>query len=223
MNAQIILIAPNHPLVDLPQCLCSGDLDDPKQAAIIYKALWWSKLLSIYYHVAIDVSPKHPRRVSPKVRLGLRLRNLERRAKKESDLFWQDIVADEIARRPEYYDLAALERQEASRLQSIETVELPKPVVPINEVLDWLKRNSPMINTEFDRTREMRVRSEELRKILNAMTPEELAAYRDEQHERMKNDQAWQNAFAKEKRQAPDATPQIPEIDIEHFELLPTD
>ena len=222
MIGQIILLAPQRPLVDLPLCICSGDLDDPKQAEILEKALWWSKLLSIHYHVAIDVSLKPPRRLSPIARLNRRLKSLERRAKKESELFWQDIAAAEIARNPEHYDLTFLENQEA-RFQAIETVERTKPVVPINEVLDWLKRNSPMINTEFDRTRDIRIRSEALRQKLDAMTSEELAAYRDEQHERMKKDPAWQNAFAKEKRQPPTAQDPIPEIDIENFQLLPTD
>lgn len=222
MIGQIVLIAPHRPLNDLLLCICCGDLSDPEQERILDKALWWSKLLSIHYHLAIDVSSEPPRRQSPAARLNRRLQNLERRAKKESALFWQEIAAAEIARKPQYYDLAFLELQEA-RLQAIETIEHTPPAVPINEVLDWLKRNSPMINNELDHTRELRIRSEEMRKKLAAMTPEELAVYREAQHERMKNDPIWQNAFMKERRQAPPAQDPIPEIDIENFQLLPTD
>lgn len=206
---------------DLPPFLCRADLDDPVQMAIFDKAFWRAKLLSVHYQYHVNISMKQPRRQSPAARLKKRIRNLERRAKKESELFWQDIVAAEIAKKPRYYDLAQIEAEEAE-LRAVKMPNKNTPAVSIYEVLDWLNANSPMINDEFDKTREMKIRYEERLKMLAAMTPEELDAWHEAQHERMKNDPAWQRAFANEKRSAPAEQEPIPEIDIENFQLLPT-
>lgn len=180
---------------DIPACLCSVDYTDSESVAKLEKLCWRAKLLDTHYAFCIDIGTERKQK-SPEQRLAQRLRNLERRAKKSAPLFWEDIVKNEIARRPDYFTLEGVKAcMEEVEKQLSEDLRANSPAFSIDEIESALNKICPFINPEIEALTKWRYDILEKQKQLNAMSPEERRAYFDKQREA---DTTWKYAFANE-------------------------
>lgn len=94
---------------DIPRVLVSVDYFDDSDMIKLYSLVYKVMLVDVNYQINITTETKYKPRTAEQ-RLAQRLRLLETRAKKASELFWQEIVEGEITRRPDYYTLEGVKK-----------------------------------------------------------------------------------------------------------------
>lgn len=162
---------------DIPRVLVSVDYFNDSDMNKLYSLFYKTKLVDVDYQLFITTATKYKPR-SPEQRLAQRLRLLESRAKKTSELFWQDIVDSEIAKRPDYYTIEGVKKtmNEIERYL-VESEIKHTPAFTLDELKDWLIKHSPFINPELDRIMAFRYQCLERQKKIEAMSPAERKAY----------------------------------------------
>lgn len=162
---------------DIPRVLVSVDYFNENDMKELYRLFYKTKLVDIGYQINITTQTQYKPR-SPEQRLAQRLRLLESRAKKTSELFWQDIVDSEIAKRPDYYTIEGVKKNmnEIERYL-VESEIKHTPAFTLDELKDWLIKHSPFINPELDRIMAFRYQCLERQKKIEAMSPAERKAY----------------------------------------------
>lgn len=162
---------------DIPRVMVSVDYFNENDMKELYRLFYKTKLVDIGYQINITAQTQYRPR-SPEQRLAQRLRLLESRAKKASELFWQEIVDSEIAKRPDYYTLEGVKKAIAEIEQYLVKSEIEHaPAFSLDELKDWLRKHSPFINPELDRLISQRYQWLERQKTINAMTPAEREEY----------------------------------------------
>ena len=136
---------------DIPRVLVCCDYFNSYEMGEIDRLIFRAKLVDINYDVFISAKTEHKKR-SPEHCLKQRLRSLENRAKKHCSLFWEEVVKEEIAKRPRYYTIEGIAADKAEIEKYLSAAEKNfAPALSINELEDWLIRHSPFINPEIDR------------------------------------------------------------------------
>ena len=172
-----IALSPQCNRRDIPRVLASVDYFDQVGFSMLQRLVFRAKLIDINYQMTLTIKTKRNSR-SPAHCLIQRLRLLESRAKKASSLFWKEIVKEEIARRPRYYSIEAITADRALLEKSLAAAEkLRTPTVQVEELEDWLKKHSPFINKDLDKTIEFRRLCLERQKRIEAMSPSERKTY----------------------------------------------
>lgn len=180
---------------DIPRVLVSIDYFNEEDLAKLKSLSVRAMLIDINYRIEVDTPSKH-RQASPERRLNQRLKMLERRSRKESGLFWEAVMADEIAKRPRYYSIEAIKSDLTEIERALAEYEIErKPALSLDELENWLIRNSPFINEELDRQMQLRYQWLKKRERIQAMTPEERAAYIEK---RIETDPIYKKAFENE-------------------------
>lgn len=180
---------------DIPRVLVAVDYFNKADMSELERLIYKAKLVDVGYQITITAETIHKTR-SPEKRLAQRLRLLENRAKKASELFWEEIVESEIARRPIYYTLEGVKKTMTEIEQYLADSEVKHtPAFTLDGLRDWLRTHSPFINPELDRLISQRCQWLERQKTINAMTPAEREAYFAKQRE---NDPLSKKAFEAE-------------------------
>ena len=180
---------------DIPRVLVSVDYFNESDMKELYRLFYKTKLVDVGYQITITTITKHKPR-SPEQRLAQRLRLLESRAKKASELFWQDIVDSEIAKRPDYYTIEGVKKAVNEIEQYIVESEIKHtPTFTLDELKDWLRKHSPFINSGLDRLMCLRYQWLERQKEITSMAPAEREVYFAKRRE---NDPLSKAAFAAE-------------------------
>ena len=167
------------------------DSDMIKLYSLVYKVM----LVDVNYQINITTETKYKPRTAEQ-RLAQRLRLLETRAKKASELFWEEIVESETARRPDYYTLEGVKKTMAEIEQYLADSEIKHaPAFTLDGLKDWLLKHSPFINPDLDRLMEFRYQCLERQRQINAMSQAEREAYIAQRRE---NDPLAKKAFEAE-------------------------
>ena len=162
---------------DIPRVLVSVDYFDDSDMIKLYSLVYKVMLVDVNYQINITTETKYKPRTAEQ-RLAQRLRLLETRAKKASELFWQEIVEGEIARRPDYYTLEGVKKTMDEIEKYLADSEIKHtPAFTLDGLRDWLRTHSPFINPDLDRLMAFRYQCLERQKQINAMTPAEREAY----------------------------------------------
>lgn len=180
---------------DIPRVLVSVDYFDDSDMIKLYSLLYKVMLVDVNYRINITAETVYKPRTAEQ-RLKQRLRLLETRAKKASELFWQEIVEGEIARRPDYYTLEGVKKtmDEIERYMADSEVK-HTPAFTLDGLRDWLRKHSPFINPDLDRLMAFRYRCFERQRQINAMTPVEREEYLAQRRD---NDPIAKKAFEAE-------------------------
>lgn len=180
---------------DIPRVLVAVDYFDKPKIDELERLSYKARLIDVNYQINITTETEYKPRTAEQ-RLKQRLRLLETRAKKASELFWEEIVKSEIARRPDYYTLEGVKKTMDEIEQYLADSEVKHtPAFTLDELRDWLRKHSPFINPELDRLMKFRYECLERQKQINAMTPAEREAYFAKRRE---NDPLSKAAFAAE-------------------------
>lgn len=180
---------------DIPRVLVSVDYFDDSDMIKLYSLVYKVMLVDVNYQINITTETKYKPRTAEQ-RLAQRLRLLETRAKKASELFWEEIVESETARRPDYYTLEGVKKTMAEIEQCLADSEVKHtPAFTLDELRDWLRTHSPFINPDLDRLMSFRYRCLERQKQINAMSKAEREAYLAQRRE---NDPLVKKAFEAE-------------------------
>ena len=180
---------------DIPRVLVSVDYFDDSDMIKLYSLVYKVMLVDVNYQINITTETKYKPRTAEQ-RLAQRLRLLETRAKKASELFWEEIVESETARRPDYYTLEGVKKTMAEIEQYLADSEIKHaPAFTLDGLKDWLLKHSPFINPDLDRLMEFRYQCLERQKQINAMTPAEREEYLARRRE---NDPLAKKAFKAE-------------------------
>lgn len=162
---------------DIPRVLVSVDYFDDIDMIKLYSLFYKAMLVDVNYRINITAETVYKPRTAEQ-RLKQRLRLLETRAKKASELFWQEIVESETARRPDYYTLEGVKKTMAEIEQYLADSEIKHaPAFTLDGLKDWLLKHSPFINPDLDRLMAFRYQCLERQKQINAMTPVEREEY----------------------------------------------
>lgn len=180
---------------DIPRVLVTVDYFNEADLCELERLIYKAKLVDVNYQITITNETKHKLR-SPEQRLSQRLRLLENRAKKASELFWEEIVESETARRPDYYTLEGVKKTMAEIEKYLADSEVRHtPAFTLDGLRDWLRTYSPFINPDLDRLMAFRYKCLERQKQINAMTPVEREEYLAQRRE---NDPIAKKAFEAE-------------------------
>lgn len=180
---------------DIPKVLVAVDYFDKPEMDELERLSYKVRLVDVNYQINVTTETKYKPR-SAEQRLKQRLRLLETRAKKASELFWEEIVEGEIARRPDYYTLEGVKKTMAEIEKYLTDSEVKHtPAFTLDGLRDWLRTHSPFINPDLDRLMAFRYRCLEREKRIKAMTPEEREAYLAQRRE---NDPLVKKAFEAE-------------------------
>lgn len=180
---------------DIPKVLVSVDYFDKPKMDELERLSYKVRLVDVNYQINITMETGYKPRTAEQ-RLKQRLRLLETRAKKASELFWEEIVESEIARRPDYYTLEGVKRTMAEIEQYLADSEVKHtPAFTLDGLRDWLRTHSPFINPDLDRLMAFRYQCLERQKQINAMTPVEREEYLAQRRE---NDPLVKKAFEAE-------------------------
>lgn len=180
---------------DIPRVLVAVDYFDDSDMIKLYSLVYKVMLVDVNYQINITTETGYKPRTAEQ-RLKQRLRLLETRAKKASELFWEEIVESEIARRPDYYTLEGVKRTMAEIERYLAYSEVKHtPAFTLDGLRDWLRTHSPFINPDLDRLMAFRYQCLERQKQINAMTPVEREEYLAQRRE---NDPLVQKAFEAE-------------------------
>lgn len=180
---------------DIPRVLVSVDYFNDSDMNKLYSLFYKIKLVDVDYQLFITTATKYKPR-SPEQRLAQRLRLLETRAKKNSELFWEEIVESEIDRRPDYYTLEGVKKTMAEIEQYLADSEVKNtPAFTLDGLRDWLRKHSPFINPDLDRLMAFRYQCLERQKQISAMTPVEREEYLAQRRD---NDPIAKKAFEAE-------------------------
>lgn len=180
---------------DIPRVLVTVDYFDKPEMDELDRLIYKAQLVDVNYQINITTETKYKPRTAEQ-RLKQRLRLLETRAMKASELFWQEIVESEIARRPDYYTLEGVKKTMAEIERYLADSEVKHtPAFTLEELRDWLRTHSPFINPDLDRLMSFRYRCLEREKQINAMSKGEREAYLAKRRE---NDPLVKKAFEAE-------------------------
>lgn len=180
---------------DIPRVLVSVDYFDDSDMIKLYSLVYKVMLVDVNYQINITTETKYKPRTAEQ-RLAQRLRLLETRAKKASELFWEEIVESETARRPDYYTLEGVKKTMAEIEQYLADSEIKHaPAFTLDRLKDWLLKHSPFINPDLDRLMEFRYQCLERQRQINAMSQAEREAYLAQRRE---NDHLAKKAFEAE-------------------------
>ena len=180
---------------DIPRVLVAVDYFNKPEMNELERLSYKTRLVDVNYQINITTETGYKPRTAEQ-RLKQRLRLLETRAKKASELFWQEIVEDEIARRPDYYTLEGVKKTMDEIEKYLADSEIKHtPAFTLNELRDWLRKHSPFINPELDRLMKFRYECLERQKQINAMTPAEREEYLAQRRD---NDPIAKKAFEAE-------------------------
>lgn len=180
---------------DIPRVLVSVDYFDDSDMIKLYSLVYKVMLVDVNYQINITTETKYKPRTAEQ-RLAQRLRLLETRAKKASELFWEEIVESETARRPDYYTLEGVKKTMAEIEQYLADSEIKHaPAFTLDGLKDWLLKHSPFINPDLDRLMEFRYQCLERQRQINAMSQAEREAYIAQRRE---NDPLAKKAFEAE-------------------------
>ena len=180
---------------DIPRVLVAEDYFDKPKMDELERLSYKARLVDVNYQINITTDTKYKPRTAEQ-RLKQRLRLLETRAKKASELFWEEIVESEIARRPDYYTLEGVKKTMADIEQYLADSEVKHtPAFTLDGLKDWLRTHSPFVNPDLDRLMSFRYRCLERQKQINAMTPAEREEYLAQRRE---NDPLCKKAFEAE-------------------------
>ena len=153
---------------DIPRVLASVDYFNEADRRELERLINRARLLDINYELVVSSKIEHRQR-SPEHCLKQRLRNLEVRAKKASSLFWEEIVREEIEKRPNYYTIEGIAAGRAEIEKYLAAAESNfAPACSIRELENWLIRHSPFINPEIDRFMQT-IMSKAKKEFLNLM------------------------------------------------------
>ena len=179
----------------IPRVLVAVDYFDKLKMDELERLSYKARLIDADYQINITTETRYKPRTAEQ-RLKQRLRLLETRAKKASELFWQEIVEGEIARRPDYYTLEGVKKtmDEIERYMADSGVK-HTPAFTLDGLRDWLRKHSPFINPELDRLMKFRYECLERQKQINAMSKAEREAYLAQRRE---NDPLVKKAFEAE-------------------------
>lgn len=162
---------------DIPRVLVAVDYFDKPKMDELERLSYKARLVDVNYQINITTETGYKPRTSEQ-RLKQRLRLLETRAKKASELFWQEIVEGEIARRPDYYTLEGVKKVMAEIERYMADSEVRHtPAFTLDGLRDWLRKHSPFINPDLDRLMAFRYQCLERQKQIDAMTPVEREEY----------------------------------------------
>lgn len=180
---------------DIPRVLVSVDYFDDSDMIKLYSLIYKVMLVDVNYQINITAETKYKPRTAEQ-RLKQRLRLLETRAKKAGELFWEEIVESEIARRPDYYTLEGVKKTMDEIEKYLADSEIKHtPAFTLDELRDWLRTHSPFINPDLDRLMSFRYRCLERQRQINAMTPFEREEYLAQRRD---NDPLVKKAFEAE-------------------------
>lgn len=180
---------------DIPRVLVAVDYFDKPKMDELERLSYKARLIDVNYQINITNETEYKPRTAEQ-RLKQRLRLLETRAKKASELFWEEIVESEIARRPDYYTLEGVKKVMAEIEQYLADSEVKHtPAFTLEGLKDWLLKHSPFINLELDRLMKFRYECLERQKQINAMTPAEREEYLAQRRD---NDPLVKKAFEAE-------------------------
>ena len=180
---------------DIPRVLVAVDYFDKPKMDELERLSYKARLVDVNYQINITTETKYKPRTAEH-RLKQRLRLLETRAKKASELFWEEIVEGEIARRPDYYTLEGVKRTMAEIEQYLADSEVKHtPAFTLEGLKDWLLKHSPFINPDLDRLMAFRYKCLERQKQINAMSQAEREEYLAQRRE---NDPIVKKAFEAE-------------------------
>lgn len=180
---------------DIPRVLVAVDYFDKPEMDELERLSYKVRLVDVNYQINITTETKYKPR-SAEQRLKQRLRLLETRAKKASELFWEEIVESEIARRPDYYTLEGVKKTMTEIKQYLADSEVKHtPAFTLDGLRDWLRTHSPFINPDLDRLMAFRYQCLERQKQINAMTPAEREEYLAQRRD---NDPIAKKAFEAE-------------------------
>lgn len=162
---------------DIPRVLVAVDYFDKPKMDELERLSYKARLVDVNYQINITTETGYKPRTAEQ-RLKQRLRLLETRAKKASELFWQEIVEGEIARRPDYYTLEGVKKVMAEIERYMADSEVRHtPAFTLDGLRDWLRKHSPFINPDLDRLMAFRYQCLERQKQIDAMTPVEREEY----------------------------------------------
>ena len=162
---------------DIPRVLVAVDYFDKPKMDELERLSYKARLVDVNYQINITTETGYKPRTAEQ-RLKQRLRLLETRAKKASELFWEEIVESEIARRPSYYTLEGVKKTMDEIEQYLADSEIKHaPAFTLDGLRDWLRKHSPFINPDLDRLMAFRYKCLERQKQINAMTPAEREEY----------------------------------------------
>ena len=180
---------------DIPRVLVTVDYFDKLRMDELERLSYKARLVDVNYQINVTTETKYKPRTAEQ-RLAQRLRLLETRAKKASELFWEEIVESEIARRPSYYTLEGVKKTMAEIERYLADSEVKHtPAFTLDGLRDWLRTHSPFINPDLDRLMAFRYQCLERQKQINAMTPVEREEYLAQRRE---NDPLVKKAFEAE-------------------------
>ncbi|MDM8227727.1 hypothetical protein [Parasutterella secunda] len=180
---------------DIPRVLVAVDYFDKPKMDELERLSYKARLADVNYQINITTETGYKPRTAEQ-RLKQRLRLLETRAKKASELFWQEIVEGEIARRPDYYTLEGVKKTMDEIEKYLADSEIKHtPAFTLDELRDWLRKHSPFINHDLDRLMAFRYQCLERQKQINAMTPAEREEYLAQRRD---NDPIAKKAFEAE-------------------------
>jgi hypothetical protein len=180
---------------DIPRVLVAVDYFDKPKMDELERLSYKARLIDADYQINITTETGYKPRTAEH-RLKQRLRLLETRAKKASELFWEEIVESEIARRPDYYTLEGVKKTMDEIEKYLADSEIKHtPAFTLDELRDWLRKHSPFINPELDRLMKFRYECFERQKQINAMTPAEREEYLAQRRD---NDPIAKKAFEAE-------------------------
>ena len=180
---------------DIPRVLVAVDYFDKPYMDELERLSYKARLVDVNYQINITTETGYKPRTADQ-RLKQRLRLLETRAKKASELFWEEIVESEIARRPDYYTLEGVKKTMAEIERYLADSELKHtPAFTLEGLRDWLRTHSPFINPDLDRLMSFRYRCLERQRQINAMTPVEREEYLAQRRD---NDPLVKKAFEAE-------------------------
>ena len=179
----------------IPRVLVAVDYFNKPEMNELERLSYKARLVDVNYQINITTETGYKPRTAEQ-RLKQRLRLLETRAKKASELFWEEIVESEIARRPSYYTLEGVKKTMTEIEQYLADSEIKlTPAFTLEGLKDWLLKHSPFINPELDRLMKFRYECLERQKQINAMSKAEREAYLAQRRE---NDPLVKKAFEAE-------------------------
>lgn len=179
----------------IPRVLVAVDYFDKPKMDELERLSYKARLVDVNYQINITTETGYKPRTAEQ-RLKQRLRLLETRAKKASELFWEEIVESEIARRPSYYTLEGVKKTMTEIEKYLADSEVKHtPAFTLDGLRDWLRKHSPFINPDLDRLMKFRYECLERQKQINAMTPTEREEYLAQRRE---NDPIAKKAFEAE-------------------------
>ena len=180
---------------DIPLVLVTVGYFDKLRMDELERLSYKARLVDVNYQINVTTETKYKPRTAEQ-RLAQRLRLLETRAKKASELFWEEIVESEITRRPDYYTLEGVQKTIAEIERYLAASEVKHtPAFTLDGLKDWLLKHSPFINPELDRLMKFRYECLERQKQINSMSQAEREEYLAQRRE---NDPLVKKAFEAE-------------------------